>query len=457
LDLAPIYRWVDDHRDECVEALRTVIRQPSCAAQDNGVKECAALLTDMMRAVGIDARVMPSAGQPYVFGHVASTSGNKTLVVYNHYDVQPPDPVSDWDYDPFAATLVGDRIVARGATDSKGNLMTHLLAVRAFREVYGDMPLYIKYLFDGEEEIGSPSIDRFVSENLDLLKADAGLSLDGGFEASGRPRIQFGSSGLLYIEVNTTGSSQGDLHSARARLVESAAWKAIWIAASMKDRDENILIKGFKDTVTGPTPEERKMLEETGWDEPRQLEELGVRRFLTGVSGVDAAERLLYKPTCNVSGLVTGYGGPGSKTVLPSKATLKVDFRLVPRQDPYDIFEKVKRHIDCLGFEGVTVRMLGAIPPSYAPLDSEISKAVIAAAQAVYPQGAALRPRGDASGKQGPWLAAKLGIAGVSSAVGPPNWRGHAPNEFITVGHFLDGIKYVATIYTKYSSTTQIR
>jgi len=451
LDLAPIYKWVDDHKDECVEALRTVIRQPSCAAQDNGVKECAALLVDMMKPLGIDARVMPSAGQPYVFGNLVSRSGKKTLVVYNHYDVQPPDPISDWDYDPFAATVVGDKIVARGATDSKGNLMAHLLAVKAFREVYGDVPLNVKYLFDGEEEIGSPSIDKFVADNLGLLKADAGLSLDGGFEASGRPRIQFGSSGLLYIEVDTTGSTQGDLHSARARLVESAAWKAIWIAASMKDRDENILIEGFNDTVTGPTAEERRMIEETGWDDGAQMAELGVKRFLTGVTGVDAAVRLLYKPTCNVSGLVTGYGGPGSKTVLPSKATLKIDFRLVPRQAPYDIFDKVKCHVDNLGFEGVTVNMLGAIPPSYSPLDSEISRAVIAAARAVYPQGPALRPRGDASGKQGPWLAAKLGIAGVSSAVGPPNWKGHAPNEFMTIRHFLDGIRYTATIYAKYA------
>ena len=176
--------------------------------------------------------------------------------------------------------------------------------------------------FDGEEEIGSPSIDKFVTEHLDLLKADAGMSLDGGFEASNRPRIQFGSSGLLYIEVNTRGSTQGDLHSARARLVESAAWKAIWIAASMKDQEENILIEGFSDTVTGPTAEERKMLEETGWDDAKQLEELGVERFLTG----------------------------------------------------------------------------------------------------------------------------------VTSALGPPNWKGHAPNEFITIGHFLDGIKYVAMIYANYAA-----
>ena len=451
MDLTRVYKWVDDHREECVEALRTVVRQPSIAAQNKGVKECAELLAGMMRPLGIDARVCPSTGQPYVYGSLPSASGKKTLIVYNHYDVQPPEPMEEWEYDPFAATVVGDVIVGRGATDSKGNLVSHIMAVKAYRDVIGDVPVNIKYLFDGEEEISSPSIDRFVDENKEMLKADAGISLDGGFEATGRPRIQFGSSGLLYIEVRTTGSSQGDLHSARARLVESAAWKAVWIAASMKDRDENILIAGFNDTVTGPTPEERRMLDETGWDDAKQLAELGVRRFLTGVTGVDASERLLYKPTCNIAGLTTGYGGEGSKTVLPSKALLKMDFRLVPRQDPYDIFEKVKRHIEKLGIEGVEVRMLGAIPPSYAPLDSDISRAVIDAARTVYPQGPALRPRGDASGKQGPWLAAKLGIAGVSTGVGPANWKGHAPNEFMTISNFLNGIKYVATIYANYA------
>jgi acetylornithine deacetylase/succinyl-diaminopimelate desuccinylase-like protein len=452
MDLSPIYAWVDAHKDECVEELRRLIRQPSIAAQDKGVKECADLLVSMMKPLGIDARTYSAGGQPFVYGSLVSgAAGAKTLAVYNHYDVQPPEPLEDWEYEPFAATLVGDRIVARGATDSKGNLMAHLMAVRAYREVFGDVPVNVKYVFDGEEEISSPTIDSFVDEHRDILSADAGLSLDGGFEASNRPRVQFGSSGLLYIEIQTTGSSQGDLHSARARLVESAAWKAIWIAASMKDRSENITIAGFSDAVTGPSPEERAMLEAGGWDDAKQMAGLGVDRFLTGVTGVDANQRLLYTPTCNVSGLHTGYAGAGSKTVLPSKAVLKMDFRLVPRQDPYDIFAKVKAHVEALGIDGVELKMLGAIPPSYAPLDSEIARAVIDAARAVYPQGPSLAPRGDASGKQGPWLATKLGVAGVSSSVGPPNWRGHAPNEFITIGHFLDGIKYVATIYANYA------
>jgi len=450
MDLNRIYQWVDDHRDECIEQLRRLIRQPSIAAQDKGVRECAALLVEMMGGLGIESRAIAAGGQPFVYGHLTTPASPKTLIVYNHYDVQPPEPLEEWDHEPFAAALVGDRIVARGATDSKGNLMSHLMAVRAFREVYGEVPVNLKYVFDGEEEISSPTIDRFVDEHREMLQADAGLSMDGGFEASNRPRVQFGSSGLLYIEVETSGSRQGDLHSARARLVESAAWKAVWIAASMKDRDENITVAGLEDDVTGPTPEERRMLEASGWDDAKQRRDLGVEGFLTGVTGPDALQRLLYRPTCNISGLTTGYGGTGSKTVLPSKAVLKMDFRLVPRQDPMDVFGKVKRHIEGLGIDGVEVRLLGTIPPSYAPLDSDIARAVIEAARAVYPQGPALTPRGDASGKQGPWLAAKLGVAGVSSSVGPPNWRGHAPNEFITLGHYLDGIKYVATIYANY-------
>lgn len=451
-DVSKIYEWVDEHRDECVEELRRIIMQPSIAAQGIGVKECANLLVDTMTPLGIEARTMSAGGQPFVFGHLRSKSGKKTLVVYTHYDVQPPEPLEEWDYEPFAATVVGDKIIGRGATDAKGNLMSHLMAVKAYREVFGDVPINLKYVFDGEEEIGSPTIERFVDENMEMLRADAGLSTDGGFEASNRPRVKFGSSGLLYLEITATGSTQGDLHSARARLVESAAWKAVWIAASMKDRDENILIEGFYDSVTGPTAEERKLLEALGWNQKKQLAELGVEKFLTGVTGVDAIQRLLYTPTCNISGLGTGYTGPGSKTVLPSKAVLKIDFRLVPRQDPKDILEKVKLHISSLGFEGIEVKMLGCIPPSYSPLESDLSRAVIEASNAVYPQGPAVMPRGDASGKSGVWLAGKLGVPGASTSVGPPNWKGHAPNEFMIIDYFLNGIKYVATIYAKYAS-----
>jgi acetylornithine deacetylase/succinyl-diaminopimelate desuccinylase-like protein len=282
MDPSPIYSWVDEHKDQCIEELRRVVRQPSIAAQDRGVKECARLLVEMMSGLGIEARAIGAGGQPVVFGHLPSRSGNKTLVVYNHYDVQPPEPLEEWETDPFAATLVGDRIVARGATDSKGNLMAHLMAVRAYREVCGDVPVGLKYVFDGQEEIGSPTIDRFVEENRSLLTADAGMSLDGGFDPSGRPRVQFGSSGLLYIEVETTGSAQGNLHSARARLVESAAWKAVWIAASMKDRYENILVEGFEDAVTGPSPEERRMLGRSGCCTGRPATSAGSRPATPG-------------------------------------------------------------------------------------------------------------------------------------------------------------------------------
>lgn len=329
--------------------------------------------------------------------------------------------------------------------------MSHLMAVKAIQEVVGDVPVNLKYLFDGEEEIGSPTIEKFVDTHMEMLQADAGLSTDGGFNSSNRPRVKFGSSGLLYVEIRTTGSLAGDLHSARARLVENAAWKAVWIAASMKDRNENILIDGFYDTVTGPTPQERTLMEKAGWNQEKELSGLGVKDFLTGVTGVDAMQRLLYEPTCNICGLGTGYTGEGSKTVLPSKALLKIDFRLVPKQTPEDILEKVKAHVERLGIEGVEVKCLGMIPPSYSPLESDLAQAVIEASEKIYPQGPSVMPRGDASGKSGVWLAGKLGVPGASTSVGPPNWKGHAPNEFTSIKYYLDGIKYLATIYTKFA------
>jgi acetylornithine deacetylase/succinyl-diaminopimelate desuccinylase-like protein len=453
LDLALVYRWVDEHKDECIEALRTLVRQPSCASQNLGVSECAALLVNMMKSIGMEASAIGAGGQPFVVGKVASSKSPKTLVVYNHYDVQPPEPVEEWKYPPFSATLDGGKIYGRGTTDSKGNLMAHLLAVKAYKQVHGDVPVNVKYLFDGEEEISSPTITRFVAENKDMLKADAAMSLDGGFDASNRPRIQFGSSGMEYVEIRATGSTAGDLHSARARLVENPAWKLVWLLSTMKDRNERILIEGFYDDVRGPTPEERKLLEINGWDDEKQMGVLGVKKFLTGVTGVAALQRLLYQPTCNIAGISSGYTILGGrKTVLPAKAFVKIDCRLVPNQRPEDIFQKIKRHVGKQNLEGIEVKDFGGVAPSHAPLESDISTAVINAAKAVYPQGPGLQPRGDASGKQGPWLGTQLGIPGVSSGIGPPDWHGHAPNEVMTVEHFLNGIKYVATIYANYAA-----
>jgi acetylornithine deacetylase/succinyl-diaminopimelate desuccinylase-like protein len=452
MDLSLVNNYIEANRDRFIEELRNLVRQPSISTENKGVKECAELIRRMMEHVGIETRVVPTDGHPVVFGHLRSPNAKRTLLIYNHYDVQPVEPLEAWEHPPFEATMIGDLIIGRGSTDSKGNLVSHLKAVEAFHKTAGAIPLNLKFIFDGEEEIGSPNLPSFVEKHRELLAADAALSFDGGFDASGRPRVGLGSSGLLYIDMRAIGPKK-DLHSGRARLVKNPAWRLIWALDSMKGEDERISIDGFYDDIVPPTEEELQVLHSSGWDDQSYLDEYGVDQFLLGVKGLAASERLLFQPTCNIAGFKAGNLGEGMKTIVPSEASVKIDFRLVHKQDPEDILEKVKQHLVLKGFSDIEVRSMGQIEPSRTPLQSKIAQAVIAAARENYKLEPMIRPTGEASGRQGPWLAGRLGIEGAASGVGPPKWRGHAPNEFITTGHFIDGIKYAAKIWSTYAES----
>lgn len=448
-DLDQVYQFIDAHAQSEIEDLQRVVRQPSVSSTNTGVRDCAALLVSLMTGYGIDARVMDTAGLPVVFGRIAADRPHApTLLIYTHYDVQPGGDESEWTAPPFEARIVGDRMIGRGTTDAKGNLMAHLEAVRALRATTG-LPINLKFIFDGEEESGSPSLPAFVEQHRDLLRADAALSFDGGFEAGDLPRINLGSSGLLTVQLRARGGRK-DLHSARARLVPNPAWKLVWALASLKSRDGRIAIDGFYDAIRPPSAAERRLLEESGWDDAAQQENLGVDEFLGGVSGVDALQQLLFTPTCNISGIASGYVGEGSKTLLPATATANLDFRLVADQQPDDILQKLRRHLDAHGFADIEVAGGSGIEPSRTSPDSPFAQVVVEAACQVYGRQPALRPTGDASGRQAVWLAGKLGIPGAGTAIGPPDWRGHAADEFMTLGHYLNGIKYAATIWTLY-------
>jgi len=446
-DLSPVYAYVDTHADRMIADLQRLIRQPSISSANIGVRECAELLVEMMGDVGITARVIETDGLPVVYGEITGDRPDApTLLIYTHYDVQPADPESDWESPPFEARRMGDRIIGRGTTDAKGNLMAHLKAVEALRATTG-MPINIKFIFDGEEESGSPSLPAFVERHRDLLAADAALSFDGGFDAGDVPRVSLGTSGLLFVQMRARGGSK-DLHSARARLVPNPAWKLVWALASIKGPDGRVRIEGFYDAVRPPTPLERSLLEQAGWDDEAQKRDLGVDEFLGGVSGVDALEQLLFTPTCNIAGFASGYVGEGNKTLLPATAAVNVDFRLVADQDPADIFQRLRKHLDDHGFADVELHDLGSIEPSRVPADSPFARVVVEAARRVYGREPSLRPSESASGRQAVWLAGKLGIPGAGTGIGPPDWRGHAANEFITVHHYLAGIKYAATIWS---------
>ncbi len=452
-DLDAVYQAIDANDERFVADLQRAVRQPSISSQNIGVRECAALLVAMMQDLGIDARMMETAGLPIVYGEMrAPRADAPTLVIYNHYDVQPAEPLDEWTHPPFAADIVDGVMYGRGTTDAKGNLFAHVKAVDAFQRAGVPLPCHLKFLFDGEEESGSQSLPAFVAAHTDLLAADAALSFDGGFAADDRPQISFGSSGLLYVEIRVRGASK-DLHSARARLVENPAWRLVWALAGLKDADERILLDGFYDPIRPITPVERAALARTGWNDAAQQRELGITRFLGGVSGIAALERLLFTPTCNIAGFATGWMGEGHKTVLPSRAACRLDFRLVADQDPATVLAALRRHLDAYGCADFEIEDMGSIEPSRTALDTPFAQLIIESARQVYGVEPGIRPTHDASGRQGVWLGGRLGgIPSAGTGIGPPDWHGHAPDEFITLSHYLRGIKYSATIMDQFAA-----
>jgi acetylornithine deacetylase/succinyl-diaminopimelate desuccinylase-like protein len=447
-ELERVYAAIDAAQSEHVAQLQRLVRQPSISSQNIGVRECAQLLVTMLEQVGGRGRVMETLGLPVVFGEVpAGVPGAPTLVIYNHYDVQPPDPIEEWTHEPFGAEIVDGIMYGRGTTDAKGNLLAHLMAIDSYRRADVPLPVNLKFLFDGEEESGSPSLPAWVDEHHDLLAADAALSFDGGFDASNRPRVSFGTSGLLYVEIRVRGARQ-DLHSARARLVQNPAWRLVWALSQLKGPDGRVNLPGFYDAIRPVTDLERAALARTGWDDDAQMRDLGVTEFIGGVRGVAALEQWLFTPTCNIAGFATGWMGEGHKTVLPSRAACRLDFRLVADQDPDSILSSLRHFLDEHGCGDFEVTDMGSIEPARTALDTPFAEVVIDAARQVYGGEPGVQPTVDASGRQGVWLGLKLGgIPAAGTAIGPPNWRGHAADEFMTLSHYRNGIRYAATIY----------
>ena len=406
----------------------------------------------MMETRNIDARLLDTDWRPYVFGEY-DVGAEKTLLIYNHYDVQPPEPLDEWVSPPFAAEIHGDKIIGSGSTDSKGNLMSHLEAVEAYNQAIGKPPVNLKFIFDGEEESGSPSFPKLVESNRELLAADAVMSF-GGFTVKDRPTMSLGGSGLLGVRLEVETGTK-DLHSGRARLVPSAAWRIVLALACLKDVDDNILIPGFYDKIIPAMPLQRRYLEEAPWEDEEQKVALGIvgKPFLGGVTGTDALEKLLFTPTCNINGIVSGYIGPGSKTVLPHKASANLDFRLVVDQEPNEIFGLLEKHLEQQGFSDVKAIKRGTIEASRSDPESEISSAIIGASEDVYGVPPMVKPTGEASGRSGTWLGNKLGVQAAKTGIGPPDWHGHATNEFMTIPHYINGIKFAATIWKRYSDS----
>lgn len=450
MDLSDVFGDIEQNLTRYLQELKDACRQPSISAQGVGLAEMASLLQERMEAARIATRqIRTEGGVPVLYGEVKGASP-RTLLFYNHYDVQPPDPLDQWTSEPFSPREEGGKIFARGVSDDKGNIMARVQAVESYLRVRGELPLTVKFLVEGEEEIGSPNLARLVEANRELLRADAGIWEAGHKDYRERPVLQLGVKGICYLELEFTGA-RSDLHSSNATVVPNPAWRLVWALSTLKNEREEILVEGFYDAVRPPAPEEVSLLEKDPMPEQEMKRDLGIDDFLQGLSGVELTKRYFLSPTCTICGLTSGYGGPGSKTVLPSRAVGKVDFRLVPDQVPDDIEKKVIAHLHRHGFHDVTVRKFSHEEPARTPVSAPIVKVAREAAGAIYGRDPVIYPTMAGSGPM-PLFVKRLGIPMVTAGVGYWGSANHAPNENIRVQDYLEGIKVIARIMADYAA-----
>ena len=450
IPLREIHGHVEARASEHLDLLCDWIRRPSRTGHLDEVGRFADhLVAVLARAGGQAQAIRVDAGAPVVYAEWSAPPGAKTVVLYSHYDVISPEPVEEWTYPPFGATRVDGKIFGRGATDAKGNLLALIKGVETFVELEGAAPCGVKLIADGEEERGSPNLPLFVAQHAERLTADGALSFDGGFDARGIPKIGLGTSGMLYVELSCAGARH-ELHSAGARLFVNPAWRLVWALASIKDADERVLIAGFADPIQPPSPRDRALMAAMPWDDAAQLAEAGLDSFLTGVRGLAAVERALFQPGLAICGIRSGFAGVGPKAVIPDRAMAKLEFRIVPDQTPERVLEQLRRHLDRRGFGDVAIEVLASVETAKTDPDAAIVHATVAAAERLY-GASVLKPTEEYAGRQGAWLGRQLGIPGVQTGIGPPRFRGHATDEFVTEEHFVRGIKFAAEILARFA------
>lgn len=438
-----VYQYIEEHREMYIQWLQELCRQPSVAAQNRGMKETANAVEAFLDSIGAKVEQLETSGYPVVYGEI-NQGRDKTLSFYNHYDVQPEDPIELWESDPFGAEIREGKIFARGVADNKGNLMARICAIHAYQQVYRELPINVKFIFEGEEEIGSVHLEEFTEKYRDKVQADGCIWEFGYKNPDGRLQVSLGVKGMCYIELRVKGANI-DLHSANASVIENPAWRLIWALNTLKNEKEEILIDGFYDKVLTPNQMEKKLLEEMIYEEQATLENLDLEKFLLNLSGVPLKERLLFQPTCTICGIESGYTGEGAKTVLPSVAKVKLDFRLVPDQDHKEILQLVRKHLDKHGFEDIEIIDLTGEHPAKTNPEDPLVQAVVQHVEKVYGMPPTVQPLSPGTGPMY-ILCQKLGIPSVSLGVGNHQSQNHAPNENIYVQDYIDGIKMMATI-----------
>ncbi|MBN1303230.1 MAG: M20/M25/M40 family metallo-hydrolase [Anaerolineales bacterium] len=449
-NFSKIDAFLDKHLSESITELSVLTAQPSIAAQELGLTECAGLVSSMLQTRGFRVEIFSTGGAPIVFGERKGRT-NKTLLFYNHYDVQPPEPLELWNSPPFKPTLREGRLYGRGVSDDKGHITSRLFAIDALLETEGELPCNIKFIIEGEEEVSSLHLHEFVKENKPLLAADACIWEFGGVDQNEIPIQYLGLRGICYVELSVETAAE-DVHSGLGgSIFPNAAWRLTWALNSLKDRNEKICIAGFYDGIQPLTEQEMKLFAAMPDLSAEYKRQYGITGFIKGLqNGREINIAQVLEPTCTICGLTSGYQGPGSKTVLPARASAKVDFRLVPDQNPDDILKKLRVHLDSQGFADININYLGGESPARTSPDHPFVGIVVETARDVYGVPMQLVPLSGGSGPNYPFIH-DLGLPVASAGLGYPDTRTHAPNENIRLDLYLKHAKHMARVLKEFS------
>ncbi|MFW9890346.1 MAG: M20/M25/M40 family metallo-hydrolase, partial [Candidatus Thorarchaeota archaeon] len=359
--------YIERNTDNAIEELKEIVRIPSVAAKSEGLDETAEVLRGKLEELGFEAKVHEITGAPVVTGFL-DVGAKRTLMFYDHYDVQPAEPFDLWETPPFEPDIREGRIYGRGVADNKGDTISRLWALKAFIDTGTSFPVNIKCIFEGEEEIGSIHFPEFVKKNKEFMQADGGIWEFGGEGYDGVQEAWLGLKGIFYVQLEIELLTR-DVHSSMGCVFPSAPQRLVMALESLKDADHKILIDGFYDGVKPLADAEWDAIDKIDLREEDIKENYGIKEFLNSMTGRDFKEAYYNAPTCTICGLTSGYQGEGSMTVLPAKASAKIDFRLVDGMDPEDIRRKFRRHLDSHGFSDIKFLWYEGYPAGKTPVD----------------------------------------------------------------------------------------
>ncbi|MGE6487240.1 dipeptidase [Paenisporosarcina sp. NPDC076898] len=456
--LTSLNTYFEMKRGEHLEELKQFLRIPSISALSDhkeDMKTAAEWLADSMKSVGLEnVSIDETKGHPVVYADWMHAEGKPTLLIYGHYDVQPVDPLNLWESEPFNPQVRDNKLYARGASDDKGQVYMHVKAVEALLQTEGKLPVNVKFCIEGEEEIGSPNLPEYVEANTEKLAADIIVISDTGMQGPGKPAVCYGLRGLTGVQIEVKGA-KGDLHSGLyGGSVQNAIHALVAVLDSFRDEEGTIQVEGFYDNVRAVTDEERAAYAELDFNEEALKEELGVNA-LFGEKGYTHLERTWVRPTLEINGVFGGFSGEGIKTVLPAEAGAKITCRLVPDQDPDEIVEKLKAHIEKHKPVGVTVEVteFDKGKPFITPFDHPAIQAAGRSYEKVYNVPTAY-VRGGGSIPIVASFDEILGYPVVLMGFGLASENFHAPNEHFHLENFDQGLRVIGDYYHEIAQFT---